>query len=557
MSGIQKKIRVGVLIDSFQIPAWSYKMLELIQNGGAAEIVLLIKNESSSAPVSESGSIFQNSDTLLYKIYRKLDRKLFKANPDAFKRMDVDRLLADIPVIKTIPRKTKFSDYIPDEDLAEIRDYDVDVLIRMGFRILRGDILKVARYGIWSYHHGDNAVNRGGPPGFWEVMNNEDATGVVLQILTEDLDGGLNLFKSFSLTDHISVNRNTNNYYWKALSFLPDKLNELKKSGPEFFFKNVRENNKELLFYDKPLYKNPGNLKMLGLLWKKFQIVLSNKWNDIFKYDQWILLYKISKKAEVSTAFYQFNRIIPPKDRIWADPFIVYRNNKYYIFIEELLYSTNKGHIAVIEMDEMGNYEKPFPVLEKDYHLSYPNIFELEGTLYMIPETKENKTIELYRCVNFPDNWKFESNLMENISAVDTTIYFKDRFYWMFTNIRRNEGASSHDELFLYYSEDLFSGNWKYHPKNPIISDVRKARPAGKIFEHEGTIYRPSQDCSRHYGYGLNLNKIEILNSEDYKEVLVDKALPDWDADLKGIHTFNNERNLTFSDAIYRRNKMF
>jgi hypothetical protein len=39
-------------------------------------------------------------------------------------------------------------------------------------------------------------------------------------------------------------------------------------------------------------------------------------------------------------------------------------------------------------------------------------------------------------------------------------------------------------------------------------SDVRKARPAGRLFHHDNDIYRPSQGCSVGYGHGLVLNKI-------------------------------------------------
>jgi methionyl-tRNA formyltransferase len=47
---------------------------------------------------------------------------------------------------------------------------ELGVLLRFGFNILSGEILTVARYGVWSYHHGDNDYYRGGPPHFWELV---------------------------------------------------------------------------------------------------------------------------------------------------------------------------------------------------------------------------------------------------------------------------------------------------------------------------------------------------------------------------------------------------
>lgn len=51
------------------------------------------------------------------------------------------------------------------------------------------------RYGVWSFHHDDKMRYRGGPPAFWEIYRRDPHTGVVLQRLTERLDGGVVLRK--------------------------------------------------------------------------------------------------------------------------------------------------------------------------------------------------------------------------------------------------------------------------------------------------------------------------------------------------------------------------
>ncbi len=548
------KIKVGILLDSFFVPAWAYNMIVQLEKSDYAKIVVLIVNESKAdASSNKLKSFFEDSNKIFYKLYRKLDRKIFKVSPDAFQRKKVQDCLGEIPVIATTPKQTTYSDYIPKKDIAEIERYEVDVLIRLGFRILRGNILTIPKFGIWSFHHGDNDVNRGGPPGFWEVMKGHPETGVILQILNDNLDAGAILFKSYSLTNNISVNRNINNYYWKALSFLPSKIEELYNIGEKAFFKKVKIENKVLKFYDKPLYRDPGNGEMLVLLWEKIISEGKQRLKNLFYFDQWILMFKLNKYPSIATSFYQFKKIIPPKDRIWADPFIIYKEGKYYIFIEELLFSQNKGFISVIEMDDKGIYTKPEKVLEPDYHLSYPQIIVVGGEVYMLPESKSNKTIELYKCVEFPYKWTLEKVLMNGVNAVDSTIFYHNEKYWMFTNMVRNKGASSHDELFLFYSDKLVSDNWINHPQNPIVSDVRKARPAGEIFMMNEKLYRPSQNCSGHYGYGLKINEIKIINENEYKEITIDTIEPDWDINLKGVHTFNNEKKLSLIDGIYRR----
>lgn len=244
---------------------------------------------------------------------------------------------------------------------------------------------------------------------------------------------------------------------------------------------------------------------------------------------------------------------MPPKDRFWADPFIIFKNDLYYIFFEELLYKTNKGHISFFTLNKEGVITEPQIILAQPYHVSYPFIFEQKDACFMIPETYANKRIDLYQCTGFPHKWEFMHTLMDNVLAVDTTIHFYNNKYWMFCNIEKNEGASTLDELFIFYATDFTSNNWQPHAKNPVVSDVKKARPAGKIFKYKGDYYRPSQDCSRHYGRGMHIGKITCLTENDYTEETVQFLYSNWDKALTSMHTLNWKGNLTMIDAQYKR----
>ena len=156
-------------------------------------------------------------------------------------------------------------------DKKKIEEYNLDVLIRLGFRILRGKILNAAKFGVWSYHNGDNQINRGGPAGFWEVVENIPHTGIILQILNEDLDNGKIIYKSFTSTDILYVNRNQNNLYWKNVIIIPRKLKELQRLGEEEFFINGEKYNSSLNFYYQKLYKTPANRKTSKIRLKKIK----------------------------------------------------------------------------------------------------------------------------------------------------------------------------------------------------------------------------------------------------------------------------------------------
>lgn len=558
------KLKVGLLLDGMELAAWQRRMIEIIQQSSYAEISLIVHNtmpSESSRPtltgkVAAKFASGQLWTAMLRKILATVERRLvdrFSFVPDASKRVDCTQLLKDIECIKVHPRRQDFSDHIEGDELASIQARNIDVMVRLGFRILRGGILSSARYGVWSYHHGDNRVNRGGPPGYWEVMESSPETGSILQIINEDLDNGTVIYRSYSSTNDMSLTDNTSNLYWKTLHFIPRKLKELHESNDEVFLAKLKEQNIHPQFYDRRLFKTPSTVEHAVLLWRKLVQKLGRKWNDAFFFNQWFLLFDI--REEMSTSLWRFKRITPPKDRFWADPFIISRDNKYFIFIEELIYSSQKGHISVIVMDKNGAFESPVRVLERPYHLSYPFIFDFENDVYMIPESVANRTVELYKCIAFPHKWEFQKNLMENCNVVDSTLHYWKGKWWLFASQAETEGASRWDELFIYYSDSPLSNNWTPHPKNPVVSDVKSARPGGCLFMRDEHLYRPSQNCSRHYGYGFNICEITKLTELEYEEKIVSKIEPKWDKDLISTHTVNYKDGLTIIDGQVRRKK--
>jgi hypothetical protein len=548
-----EKLKIGLMIDSTDVPYWVYLMIEKINQSNYAKIELLIVNGSEMSKNSTLTKIKNNRNYFLYKIYTKLENKIYKPELDVFTTYDLKGKLSNVKEITVIPKQTKYSDWIKPEDIKEILENDLDVIVRLGFRILRGNILNAAKCGVWSFHHGDNDVNRGGPAGFWEVFQNHPVTGSILQIINEDLDEGKVLAKSYSTTDPMLVKRNCNNYYNKTLSFLPRKLKELHELGKNEFLQKVEKENENIKFYSNRLYVKPTNNEFFKMGCSNFGKFLKRNLENTYSFEQWGLLFDIKK--EISKSMWRYKKILPPKDRFWADPHIVTMDKNYFIFIEEYIYNQSKGHIAVIKMDKEGNYDYLGKVLEKDYHLSYPFVFEFENNFYMIPETESNKNIELYKCVDFPKKWEYHGEIMNNVSAVDTTIFNHDNKWWMFTGIKENMGSSNSDELFLFHSDSPLSNKWEPHSKNPIISDVRQARPAGKIFSFKDKLYRPSQNSSKFYGYGVSINQINNISKNEYEETSITSILPNWDKNITRVHTFAYDSGLSMIDAKIKRRR--
>jgi hypothetical protein len=539
-------VRVGLLLDSLTQPKWVFNIIKDIQASEFAQICLIIKNETTVEPQGRLKSYWKNRNYLLYSLYHRIDGLIPLVEDDAFEETDVEQVFSGVPVLCVMPIMKKFSDWFPDDAIEEIRRYDLDVALSFGFRILRGEALRIAKHGVWSYHHGDNLVNRGGPAGFWEVMEESPVSGSVLQVLSEDLDNGEVIDRSWTRTsDRFSVKGSRNNLYWRASTFVMRKLKELYESG-----KVSSEANLFRPYYNR-LHKMPTNAQLLPRLCKLSLSYAATKIRYALFFDQWSLAYRFRASADdPNNSFYRFNYLIPPKEKFWADPFPVKHEGKYFVFFEEFIYNDDKAHISVIELSKSGASAST-PVLKRDYHLSYPFIFQWNDRYFMIPETAGNRTVEVYSCEGFPHEWKMETVLFEGVAARDATLFEIEGLWWMFVAMA-DTGFS--DELHIFYSESPF-GPWKPHKQNPVKLDVRNSRPAGRLFHWKGKLYRPAQDSSRRYGYGMRINKVVRLTPSEFLEEEVSQVLPQWRKDLRGTHTLNICEDLTVIDCLIHRRR--
>lgn len=539
-------------------------MIDIIQRSDYAAVVLVVRCNSCGtvadrSPANRASSIARlvhAGNSLVRAALVALERLLVGRPgelPDASEIVSAIALLSDVEVIEVRARREQGLDYIDEGKTEQIRARDLDVLVCLNPLNPRGGILTTARYGVWTCQHGDTSRDFSGRPGYLEVMKSRPTTSVAARMLSETEHCGNVIYQSLSQTNQLSLADNTSNIQWKSLHFIPRKLRELYQEGEEIFLARVKEANTHPQFHSRAVHGVPTNAELGILLYKKLIERIKRRWEETFYFTQWILLYDI--RDGLSTNFGRFGKIVPPKDRFWADPFVLARDDKYYIFIEELLFSDNKGHISLIVMNKDGTYGAPVRILEGPHHFSYPFVFEFEDNLYMIPECYETGTVSLYKCTNFPHEWSFEKILMDRVGGIDATQVHWQGKWWMFTSGVETAGASYSDELFLYYSDSPCSDSWVPHPRNPIVSDVRSARPAGRLFVRDGHLYRPSQNSSRHYGYGFNICEITKLTETDFEERIVSKVEPNWDRNIVSTHTINYESGLTIIDGQLRRRR--
>jgi hypothetical protein len=223
----------------------------------------------------------------------------------------------------------------------------------------------------------------------------------------------------------------------------------------------------------------------------------------------------------------------PPQRTFLADPFVIERDGRRVMFVEDFSYDRDRGVIDALELDADNRVISRTRALDVPTHLSYPFPLEIDGELYLVPENCAAHEVALYRCVAFPDRWEREAALFTAFDGVDTTFFAHDGRWWAFCT-RQSTGPSV--ALHAYHAPGP-RGPWEAHPLNPIVIDVASARPAGPPFVVDGVLYRPGQDCSQTYGGAIAIARIDELTPRTYQETVVRRLAPPPGRFADGFHT--------------------
>src|SRR5579883_3504327 len=450
--------------------------------------------------------------------------------------------ISKIPALPcAVTRKGKWSEYFSTEDIARIREYQLDFILKFGYGIIRGDILSAARYGIWSFHHDDEQKYRGGPPAFWEIYQNDPVTGAVLQRLTETLDGGVVLKKIWVPTLGNSHAANLQRIQessahmvrWVCLDVLNGRADYLDKAAEK---------------PKAPIYRAPNDLQMLKfwgrILSNRIRYKLSDQRIDIWN----IGLVHASPEAFLDESFQPEIKWLPYRERyqMVADPSLVPSRNGLRILCEEFNWFSEAGRILEIRSASDGSFACGTVAIDEGVHMSYTFTFQYGDNLYCIPECNKRKEVPLYRWDEEAQRWLYEGALLRGIEAVDATVFEAYGAWWLFHSMSSGVGRWS---LYIWKASDP-RGPWQPHPANPVKTDVSSSRTAGKPFWHKGQLYRPAQDLRKCYGSALVINRIDVLSLTEFHETTVRRVSPDpnWPYP-HGIHTLNSNGELTVIDA--------
>lgn len=542
-------LRFVVLGDSSTFERWQAECLKEATAGGAAEIVGLVVRSAAGAP--SPGSRWRKRWTnRRLALWRLFNRFYMRRYSKATEPEDLSFLFADVPQIVDTPiPQGKSGEALAERTIAFVRDLQPDFILRFTYGILRGEVLHSARYGVWSFHHGDPAEYRGQPPGFWEIANGSPTTGAMLQVLGDELDAGRILHQGSFQTLPQSYAKTRDRLYFGVSSWVRRTCADIQYNG---WRQQVSGAGREA---KGPIYKQPTNAAMLRFFWTTWRGFLRQQityrlhrqhWNCAVIAEPIEVVAGLSGRERQRAALENAIWMSPPRGQFYADPFgsPLAGSGAIRLFFELFDWKTQRGEIATAMFDGRG-FGPTTSALSAATHLSYPYVIEHEGSTFFVPEHAAARDVSAFR-VDSDGNAVEKTTIFPRSDLIDTTFVEWAGLLWAFAT---NDADVANTHLYLFYS-DLAGTTWREHPLNPVKTNIRSARPAGTPFVHEGKLYRPAQDCASHYGAAITVNEIITLSETDYAETEIGRVEPVSTGPYPyGLHTLSQVGKYTLIDG--------
>ncbi|MDR7335020.1 hypothetical protein [Roseateles asaccharophilus] len=198
--------------------------------------------------------------------------------------------------------------------------------------------------------------------------------------------------------------------------------------------------------------------------------------------------------------------------RYLADPFGLVRGDALHVFVEAFDYRTKRAHIERHEFSKADlHWRRQATVLDRPFHLSYPQVFEHGGETWMVPESYQAGEIALYRATDASlDHWQRECALLAGLPGADASLVELHGRWWMFYTLV-GPNARDQRELHMAHAPTL-TGPWTPLAANPVRVARDGARPAGRPFvARDGVLTLPVQDSSTGYGGATRLLRFPVL----------------------------------------------
>jgi hypothetical protein len=530
-----RSLTVVLAVRSMHVPCWVEALASALMDTGFVNLSLLVVEMRPAAP----GKASRWSAGRAWRAYRACDLRLrrlvYRGRPDPRAVTDLGRL--GFPATSELPDA-------------------VDLVIDASGGAACRALARHAGPPVWWFDHDGHEPWPAAVSGYAEVVEGRPVTRCRLLGLAPGSTRPEVLRSGRVATHPLFGAENRVQLLWKSIPLLVQKVRELRDIGvvrceqgdvPESTGvpQSVSESTSVLLYsFARHVLRSAGFVAR-RLLWR----------------DQWYLLMASRSLEERPAdghgdlgrrleAFCPTQALMPPADRYWADPHVVPGSDGRLVLVEEYPYATRRGRIAMLRLTESGQVAEVRTVLERECHLSYPAVFEFANDLYMVPESSELGRVDAYRCTSYPWRWEFATTLLRGVRACDSSVIEHAGRWWLFTTVTEQPWLTPRDNLHVFFTDDPLEGPWRAHPENPVVCDAYGSRSAGRPFVCDGRLYRPSQDCSRGYGYGIRVKEVTTLTESRFEERDAVFLGPTWRDEVVATHTLALDERTTVVDVM-------
>ena len=209
------KLRAALLVDNLQVAKWQLEALEAANN--SIDIVLLLNCENTRSKKNYVKNFF----------YYALN--VFTLKNSLTKRVPINREIAKVVNFESIYEGIWQS--FPKKIYDSLEEENVDLVIKFGMSLLRlEENQKIPP--VLSFHHGNPSKYRGRPAGFYEIINREKSTGIIVQSLSNKLDAGEIYAYAESKIVNYSYKKTALNFYSNSVPLLNKAITRLANQTP-------------------------------------------------------------------------------------------------------------------------------------------------------------------------------------------------------------------------------------------------------------------------------------------------------------------------------------
>ena len=399
MTAGRREIGVGAVVASSRVPRWVATCREASRRrAGAGRACLRRERRRAQAPALPAA----------FRLYESLDAWLFRTDADPLEPVE----LAPPPPLLPARRSARGGG-LSSTDVATLAAAQLDVIL--DFVGLDDPAAGAARYGVWSVEQTDAAGSRCDA---WLFAPMRERRVFRTSIVAEREGRRIVLYESFGASDPVSLHRARAGACWKAAGRLAEpprragifRLGRPRGSEPAIDGRAARNALDRRWRAGGAACRQCRRRSRSGAGFASSHSVTSGS-----SQREWVPSVAPDGLHPV-TVLRPFEN--PPTSHQFADPFPFVHDGRAVPLLRELLATetprrrsgSSRSTHRVVRLPSRGRLSSAITTSRTRSCSDYG------GEIFMIPESSENRTIDLYRASRFPEEWQLEQTLFSGVA---------------------------------------------------------------------------------------------------------------------------------------------